>query len=66
MPAETPLSTLIELVFFGGFIIFVAYIVVWYFRECEQIERDFEPLDRKLAELKAKNDEWFANWNKEI
>ena len=66
MPAETPLSTLIELAFFGGLIIFAACMFVWYVRECEQIDRDFEPLDRRLAELKAKNDEWFANRNKEI
>ncbi len=73
MPAETPVSSLIELAFFGGLIVFAAYMVVWYFKECEQIDRDFEPLDRRLEELRIRNEalrirsqEWLDNQKKEI
>jgi hypothetical protein len=59
MPSETPMSTLIEALFLGGLLVFAACMFVWYRKECQKIERDFEPLDRTLAELKAKNDEWF-------
>lgn len=61
MPSDTPVSTLIEGLFIVGFFVFAAYMGVWYFKELQKIDRDFEPLDRQLAEPKAKNDEWFGN-----
>jgi hypothetical protein len=58
--SETPMSTLIEGLFFVGLLVFAACMFVWYAKECQKIDRDFEPIGRALAELKARNDEWFG------
>lgn len=61
MPSDTPVSTMIEGFFFLGLFIFAIYMLSWYFKECQQIDREFEQMDRDLAELRAKNQTWFDN-----